>query len=98
MATCGRNRRTLVATTCCGRRRCSIWRTRGFISKSGPKSKSSGTHRMSLASEIWNWQEGERVYSRLTTNVGRERLLVRLRALGLLELVFTIHAYFGDRV
>jgi hypothetical protein len=53
---------------------------------------------MSLASEIWNWQEGERVYSRLTTNVGRERLLARLRAVGLLEMVATIHAYFGDRV
>ena len=30
---------------------------------------------MSLASEIWNWQEGDRVYSRFTTNVGRERLV-----------------------
>jgi hypothetical protein len=52
---------------------------------------------MNLASEIWNWQEGERLYSRLTTNVRRERLLARLRALGLLESAETIHAYFGDR-
>ena len=53
---------------------------------------------MNLASVIWNWQEGERVYSRLTTNVGRERLLSRLRALEMLDLVETIHAFFGDRV
>jgi hypothetical protein len=53
---------------------------------------------MSLASEIWNWQEGNRVYSRLTTNVGREKLIARLRALGLLDSVESIHAYFGDRV
>ena len=53
---------------------------------------------MSLASVIWNWQEGDRVFSRLTTNVGREKLIARLRALGLLESVESIHAYFGDRV
>ena len=53
---------------------------------------------MNLASVIWNWQEGERVYSRLTTNVGRDKLLARLRALRLLDLVDTVHAYFGDRV
>lgn len=52
---------------------------------------------MSLASVIWNWQEGERLYSRLTTNVGREKLIARLRAIGLLESVESIHAYFGDR-
>jgi hypothetical protein len=53
---------------------------------------------MNLASVIWNWQEDGRVYSRLTTNVGRARLLARLRGLGMLDLVETIHAYFGDRV
>ena len=53
---------------------------------------------MSLASVIWNWQENGRVYSRLTTNVGRARLLARLRLLNMLELAETIHAYFGDRV
>ena len=53
---------------------------------------------MSLASEIWNWQEGDRLYSRLTTNVRREKLIARLCALGLLESVASIHAYFGDRV
>jgi len=53
---------------------------------------------MNLASVIWNWQEDGRVYSRLTTNVGRARLLARLRGLGMLDLIETIHAYFGDRV
>ena len=53
---------------------------------------------MNLASVIWNWQEDGRVYPRLTTNVGRARLLARLRGLGMLDLVETIHAYFGDRV
>jgi hypothetical protein len=52
---------------------------------------------MTLASVIWNWQEGDRVYSRLTTNVGRERLIARLRALDMLEAVESIHAYFEDR-
>ena len=51
---------------------------------------------MSLASEIWNWQEGDRVYSRLTTNVGRKKLIARLSAVGMLGMVETIHAYFGD--
>ena len=32
---------------------------------------------MSLASVILNWQEGDRVYSRLTTNVGREKLIAK---------------------
>lgn len=53
---------------------------------------------MNLASVIWNWQEGDRVYSRLTTNVGRKRLIARLSAIGMLGMVETIHAYFGDRV
>jgi len=53
---------------------------------------------MSLASVIWNWQEGDRVYSRLTTNVGREKLLARMRALRLLDSIESIHAYFEDRV
>lgn len=52
---------------------------------------------MSIVSEIWTWQEGDRIYSRLTTNVCAKRLLARLTALGLLESVETIHAYFGDR-
>ena len=53
---------------------------------------------MSLASVIWNWQEGDRVYSRLTTNVGRKKLIARLSAIGMLGMVESIHAYFGDRV
>ncbi len=53
---------------------------------------------MNLASEIWTWHEGDRLYSRLTTNVRRERLLRRLDAVGLLDLVATIQAYFDDRV
>ena len=52
---------------------------------------------MSLASEILNWQEGDRVYSRLTTNVGRKKFHARLLALGLLDSAESIHAYFGDR-
>jgi hypothetical protein len=52
---------------------------------------------MSLVSVIWNWQEGDRLYSRLTTNVGRKRFLARLAALGLLDSVEEIHAYFEDR-
>lgn len=52
---------------------------------------------MSIVSEIWTWQEGERIYSRLTTNVCAKRLLARLTALGILESVETIHAYLGDR-
>ena len=52
---------------------------------------------MSTASVIWNWQDGDRVYSRLTTTVGRTALLARLSAVGMLEMVETIHAYFGDR-
>ncbi len=53
---------------------------------------------MSLASVIWNWQEGDRVYSRLTTNVARRKLMARLSAVGMLDMVESIHAYFGDRV
>ena len=53
---------------------------------------------MSLASVILNWQEGDRVYSRLTTNVGRKKMIARLSAIGMLGMVETIHAYFGDRV
>ncbi len=52
---------------------------------------------MSIVSEIWAWQEGDRIYSRLTTNVCSKRMLARLTALGLLESVETVHAYFGDR-
>ena len=52
---------------------------------------------MSLASVILTWQDGSRIYSRLTTNVGRGRLLARLKALGMLESVDTIHAFFADR-
>jgi hypothetical protein len=53
---------------------------------------------MMLVGMIWNWQEGDRVYSRLTTNVGRKRFLARLSFLGLLDSVESVHAYFGDRV
>ena len=53
---------------------------------------------MNLASEIFTWQEGTRLYSRMTTNVSRRRLLARLVALNLLEAAETIHAFFGDRV
>ena len=53
---------------------------------------------MTLACEIWTWNEDRRLYSRLTTNVPRKRFLSKLTALGLLELAETIHAYFEDRV
>jgi len=52
---------------------------------------------MNIVSEIWTWQEGERLYSRLTTNVCVERFLAKLAARNLLESAETIHAYFGDR-
>jgi hypothetical protein len=50
-----------------------------------------------MVSEIWTWQEGERVYSRLTSNVYRKAFLAKLQAVGLLDWADTIHAYFGDR-
>ena len=40
---------------------------------------------MPLVSVIWTWQEGERIYSRLTTNVPAKRLLAKLSALKLLD-------------
>jgi len=52
---------------------------------------------MNLASEIWTWQQGDRIYSRLTTNVSAKRFIARLTNLDLLDSVETIHAYFGDR-
>jgi hypothetical protein len=52
---------------------------------------------MSIVSEIWTWQEGDRIYSRLTTNVCAKGFLARLHALGLLQAVESVHAYFGDR-
>ena len=52
---------------------------------------------MSLASEVLTWQESNRLYSRLTTNVSTPRLIRRLVALRILQWVETIHAYFGDR-
>ena len=52
---------------------------------------------MNLVSEVWTWQEGNRLYSQLTTNVSTPRLIARLVALQILEWVETIHAYFGDR-
>ena len=52
---------------------------------------------MGLASVVFTWQDGNRLYSRLTTNVGRVRLLARLKSLGILESVDTIHAFFEDR-
>ena len=53
---------------------------------------------MPVASVIWTWQEGRRIYSRLTTNVPAKRFLARLAVLELLEGVETVHAFFGDRV
>lgn len=52
---------------------------------------------MGIVCEIWIWRDDDRLYSRLTTNVCAKRLLNRLTALGLLESIETIHAYFGDR-
>lgn len=52
---------------------------------------------MPLVSTILIWREGTTLYSRITTNVSRPRLLARLAALGLLESLDEIHAYFGDR-
>lgn len=52
---------------------------------------------MNIVSEIWTWQEGDRIYSRLTTNICAKKLLVRLTAVGLLDSVETVQAYFGDR-
>jgi len=52
---------------------------------------------MSVVSEIWTWHEGGRVYSRVTTNVHRARLLSRLTILELLPMVEVVHAYFDDR-
>jgi|SRR5581483_978205 len=53
---------------------------------------------MPIASEIWTWEEGNRLYSRLTTNVPSSKFIARLVALDLLKFAETIHAYFGDRV
>ena len=53
---------------------------------------------MNIVSEIWTWQDGARIYSRMTTNVCAKQFLTKLRALKLLDSVETIHAYFGDRV
>jgi len=52
---------------------------------------------MSLASEILTWEQGNRLYSRVTTNVRPSKLIGRLVALNLLEFAETVHAYFGDR-
>lgn len=52
---------------------------------------------MPLASVIWTWQEGGRLYSRLTTNVPAKRLLAKLAALDLLDGVDTVHAFLADR-
>ena len=53
---------------------------------------------MPLVSEIWTWEEGDRLFSRLTTNAPTSKFIARLVELNLLESVETIHAYFGDRV
>ena len=53
---------------------------------------------MNIVSEIWTWQDGNRIYSRLTTNVCAKRFLAKLKALELMDSAETIHAYFGDRV
>ncbi len=52
---------------------------------------------MPLVSVIWTWQEGDRILSRLTTNVSAKRLLAKLAALSLLDSVETVHAYLADR-
>lgn len=53
---------------------------------------------MSIVSEIWTWQQGDRLYSRLTTNVCARQFLAKLAAVKLLDSVETVQAYFGDRV
>jgi hypothetical protein len=52
---------------------------------------------MPLVSVIWTWQEGGRLYTRLTTNVPAKRLLAKLAALDLLRDAETVHAYLADR-
>jgi len=52
---------------------------------------------MSLASEILTWEQGNRLFSRVTTNAPTSKMIGRLAALDLLELAETVHAYFGDR-
>jgi len=52
---------------------------------------------MSLASEILTWEQGNRLYSRVTTNAPSSKMIGRLVALDLLKLAETVHAYFGDR-
>jgi hypothetical protein len=52
---------------------------------------------MPLVSVIWTWQEGDRLYSRLTTNVSAKRLLAKLTDLRLLDDIETVHAYLADR-
>lgn len=52
---------------------------------------------MSLVSTILIWREGGELFSRITTNASKPRLLARLADLGILESVDDIHAFFGDR-
>ena len=52
---------------------------------------------MTIVSMIWTWQQGDRTFSRLTTNVCAKRFLAKLEALTLLRFVESVHAYFGDR-
>ena len=52
---------------------------------------------MSIVSMIWTWHQGDRIFSRLTTNVCAKRFLAKLEALGLMKSVESVHAYFGDR-
>ena len=52
---------------------------------------------MGMVSVILIWQEEGRIYSRLTTNVRRERLVAKLSALGLLDAIEALQAFFGDR-
>ena len=52
---------------------------------------------MPVVSTILIWREGTTLYSRITTNVDRRQLLARLAALGIVEWVDDIDAYFADR-
>lgn len=52
---------------------------------------------MSVVSVICIWQEGGRMYCRLTTNARWEVLARRLRARGLMDSVEGKEAFFGDR-
>jgi hypothetical protein len=52
---------------------------------------------MSVASVVWTCVADGRLYSRVTSNASTERLMARLNALCLSELVKTVQPYFADR-